>query len=230
MVRRNIRRSYISCRCFFRQGPGGGSPGQTAVVNAPPAHIFLFFQKRPRLPSRNKISYTAPMTWHTLPFDARPTVKATEARLDAIYDAARKGLKGDSLALAAGLLPVEYRRLAEFDPLVEMAAQKGRADGEMEISGYLHAAAANGDTKAAIDILKHVHGWVARQAIDVTIDQTISVKRALEMAQQRVDDLYLIDVTPTPDDATPERPSADHAVQPAGRDRTDGAALEPPVS
>ena len=28
---------------------------------------------------------------------------------------------------------------------------------------------------------------MARQAIDVTIDQTISVKRALEMAQQRVD-------------------------------------------
>ena len=77
------------------------------------------------------------MTWHTLPFDARPVVKATETRLDAIYDAARKGLKGDSLALAAGLLPVEYRRLAEFDPLVELAAQKGRADGELQLSGYL---------------------------------------------------------------------------------------------
>ena len=160
------------------------------------------------------------MTWHTLPFDARPAVKATEARLDAIYEAARKGLKGDSLALAAGLLPVEYRRLAEFDPLVDLAAQKGRADGEMQVSGYLHTAAANGDTKAAIDILKHVHGWVARQAIDVTIDQTISVKRALEMAQQRVDELYLIDVTPEPR-------LADDTVQPAGRDGADGAALEP---
>ena len=140
------------------------------------------------------------MTWHTLPFDARPMVKATEARLDAIYDAARKGLKGDSLALAAGLLPVEYRRLAEFDPLVELAAQKGRADGELTLSGYLHEAAAQGDTKAALELLKHVHGWVARQAIDVSVEQTISVKHALQLAQQRVDDLYLIDVTP---DETP---------------------------
>ena len=153
------------------------------------------------------------MTWHTLAFEPRAAIKATESRLDAIYEAARKGLKGDTLALAAGLLPVEYRRLAEFDPLVEMAAQKGRADGEMEVSGYLHAAAAAGDTKAAVDILKHVHGWVARQAIDVTIDQTISVKRALEMAQQRVDDLYMIDVTPTPETAIQVLAHADPSVE-----------------
>jgi hypothetical protein len=136
------------------------------------------------------------MTWHTLAFEPREHIKATESRLDAIYEAARLGLKGDTLALAAGLLPIEYRRLAEFDPLVELAAQKGRADGEHTLSSVMHEAAQAGDTKAAMDLLKHVHGWVARQAIDVTIDQTISVRRALEMAQQRVDELYLIDVTP----------------------------------
>lgn len=153
------------------------------------------------------------MTWHTLTFEPRAAIKATEARLDAIYEAAKKGLKGDSLALAAGLLPVEYRRLAEFDPLVEMAAQKGLADAEHQLSSYLYKAAEQGDTKAAIDLLKHQHGWVARQAIDVTIDQTISVKRALEMAQQRVDDLYMIDVTPTPETAIQVLAHADPSVE-----------------
>ena len=70
------------------------------------------------------------MTFYSLPFTPeRP--QATEARLEKIYEAAKFGLKGDSLALAAGLTPAQYRRLSEFDPLVEMAEMKGRADGEM---------------------------------------------------------------------------------------------------
>jgi len=125
------------------------------------------------------------MTWHTLPHEPRK-LQATEARLDAIYWAARNGLKGDTLALAAGMRPSEYRQLCEFDPLTEMAEQKGRADGEMEVSGILHEAARQGDAKAALEILKHAHGWTAKTAVDISIDQTISVKHALEMAQQRV--------------------------------------------
>lgn len=125
------------------------------------------------------------MTWHTLPHEPRK-LQATEARLDAIYWAARNGLKGDTLALAAGMRPSEYRQLCEFDPLAEMAEQKGRADGEMEVSGILHEAARAGDAKAALEILKHAHGWTAKTAVDISIDQTISVKHALEMAQQRV--------------------------------------------
>lgn len=134
--------------------------------------IFIFY----------KMSY---MTWHTLPHEPRK-LQATEARLDAIYWAARNGLKGDTLALAAGMRPSEYRQLCEFDPLAEMAEQKGRADGEMEVSGILHEAARAGDAKAALEILKHAHGWTAKTAVDISIDQTISVKHALEMAQQRV--------------------------------------------
>lgn len=111
---------------------------------------------------------------------------ATEARLEAIYEAARYGLKGDSLALAAGLTPTQYRRLAEFDPLVEMAETKGRADGEFTAAKTMYEAAKEGDTKAALDILKHNHGWVAKQQIDVSIDQQISITGALEKAQQRV--------------------------------------------
>ena len=113
-------------------------------------------------------------------------LQATEARLEAIYKAARKGLRGESLALAAGLLPAEYRQLCQFDPLAEMAELKGRADGEMEISAVLHDAALAGDAKAALEILKHQHGWVAKQQISVDVEQRISIIGALEMAQQRV--------------------------------------------
>ena len=125
------------------------------------------------------------MTWHSIPHEPRK-IEATEARLDAIYAAARKGLKGDTLALAAGLLPTEYRQLCQFDPLAELAELKGRADGEMELSGALHEAALNGDAKAALDILKHAHGWVAKQQISVDVEQRISITGALEMAEQRV--------------------------------------------
>lgn len=125
------------------------------------------------------------MTFYSLPFTPE-RVEATEARLEAIYEAAKYGLKGDSLALRAGLTPAQYRRLQEFDPLVEMAELKGRADGEWMAAKTLHDAAADGDAKAALDILKHSHGWVAKQQVDVNIDQQISVLGALERAQTRV--------------------------------------------
>ena len=125
------------------------------------------------------------MTFYSLPFTPeRP--EATEARLEAIYEAARCGLKGDSLALAAGLTPAQYRRLHEFDPLVEMAEMKGRADGEFTAAKALHDAAAAGDTKAALDILKHQHGWKAAQSVEITVEGQISVLAALEKAQARV--------------------------------------------
>lgn len=125
------------------------------------------------------------MTVHSLPYEPRK-LQATEARLDAIYRAAKRGLKGDALALASGMLPQEYRQLCQFDPLAELAELKGRADGELEMSEILHDAARAGDAKAALEILKHAHGWVAKQALEVQVEQTISVKHALELAQQRV--------------------------------------------
>lgn len=155
------------------------------------------------------------MTWRSLPYEPRQ-LQATEARLDAIYNAARRGLKGDTLALAAGLLPSEYRRLCEFDPLAELAELKGRADGELLASDQLHEAAAAGDAKAALDILKHVHGWTARTAIDVSVEQTISIKHALELAQQRV-----------VEGAYEVIEHADATILPAGGDGADGAAVEP---
>ena len=125
------------------------------------------------------------MTFFSMPFTPE-RVEATEARLEAIYEAARYGLKGDSLALRAGLTPAQFRRLREFDPLVELAETKGRADGEYMLAKTMYDAAANGDTKAALDVLKHQHGWVAKQHIDVSVDQQISILGALERAQTRV--------------------------------------------
>ena len=123
--------------------------------------------------------------FESLPYEPRE-IKATESRLQRIYDAASLGLKGDSLALAAGLMPTEYRRLCQMDPMAEMAELKGRADSELKTSKTLHKAAEEGDAKAALEILKHSHGWTAKQEITVDVYQKISITQALADAKLRV--------------------------------------------
>ena len=163
------------------------------------------------------------MTFYSMPFTPeRP--EATEARLEAIYEAARCGLRGDSLALAAGLTPAQYRRLHEFDPLVEMAEMKGRADGELTAAKALYDAASQGDTKAALDILKHQHGWVAKQQVEVSIDQQISITGALEKAQTRLIEGLYTEVTSLPQ---PEDNHAAADLQRIGRNGVDVEAMVP---
>jgi hypothetical protein len=123
--------------------------------------------------------------FHSYVYEPRK-LEATEARLERIYNAAKLGLKGDTLALAAGMMPTEYRQLTQLDPIAEMAELKGKADGEMLASQQLHQAAADGDSKAALEILKHAHGWVAKQQLSIDVEQRISITAALEQAQQRV--------------------------------------------
>jgi predicted transcriptional regulator len=120
-----------------------------------------------------------------LPITARE-LKATPATLERIYEGAKLGLRGDSLALAAGLLPVELARLKLMDPIAEIAEMKGRADSEMTMSKTLYEAAENGDSKAALEFLKHRHDWVAKQQVQVDVAQSISITAALEMAEKRV--------------------------------------------
>ena len=134
--------------------------------------------------------------FHSIPFTPR-NVQATESRLKAVYDAAKLGLKGDTLALAAGMLPAEYRQLTQLDPVVEIAAQKGKADGEIEMANIMRAAALEGDAKMALEVLKHQHGWVAKQAISVEVDQRISITGALAEAQKRaltIEDVEVIEI------------------------------------
>jgi hypothetical protein len=133
------------------------------------------------------------MTFLSFPYAPR-TLQATEARLKAIMDAARLGLKGDRLAIAAGMMPTEYRQLCQFDPIVEYAELKARTESEMAMSQVLHDAAAQGDIKAATTILQNQHDWVAKQQINVEIDQRISISQALEMAQQRTAKAIQMDV------------------------------------
>jgi hypothetical protein len=99
----------------------------------------------------------------TIPHNTR-VIKATEARLERIYEVAKMGLKGDSLALAAGLTPQEYRVLSQMDPAVELMAQQGKADAEMLHASKLAEASLNGDAKASLAILQHVHGWQSKEA------------------------------------------------------------------
>jgi hypothetical protein len=80
-----------------------------------------------------------------------------------------------------------------LDPIAEMAAQKGKADGERQLSEVLHAAALEGDAKVALEILKHQHNWVAKQAITVDVEQRISITGALAEAAKRA--APVIDVT-----------------------------------
>ena len=127
--------------------------------------------------------------FYSIPFTPRK-VEATESRLKAVYDAAKLGLKGDTLALAAGMLPTEYRQLTQLDPVVEMAAQKGKADGEIEMANIIRNAALEGDAKMALEVLKHQHGWVAKQAISVEVDQRISITGALAAANERVSQMF----------------------------------------
>ena len=98
------------------------------------------------------------------------------------------------------------------NPLAQMAVTKGKADGEMEMSQVLHAAAREGDAKAALEILKHQHDWVAKQQVQVDVNQQISILGALREAEQRVIDVQAIE-------------HADNHLLGAGRTVTDGAAV-----
>jgi hypothetical protein len=151
-------------------------------VCAPFANNFYFL----------KFLYYNQHMFESFPLSIRQ-LKATESRLAAIYDAAKMGLTGDTLALAAGMLPAEYRALCQLDPVAEHAAIKGKADGEAALSKVMHEAAMNGDARAALEILKHKHAWTAAQAITVDIKQQISIISALEQAQTRVVEGLIID-------------------------------------
>ena len=160
-------------------GQGGGRAKRTGpCCSGAFAKTFYFFEN---------ICYTMQMfdNFQSFPYEVRK-LEATEARLERIYNASKLGLKGDSLALAAGMLPTEYRQLTQLDPIAEMAELKGKADGEAEMANVLRDAALAGDAKSALEVLKHQHGWVAKQQLSIDVEQRISITQALEQAQSRV--------------------------------------------
>lgn len=113
-------------------------------------------------------------------------VKASPDLLEKIYEASRLGLRGDALAYAAGLQPVEFRQLCQLDNAASIAEAKGRADSEVEAASVLRNAALEGDAKSALELLKHLHGWVAKTQVQVDVKSQISIVAALQEAESRV--------------------------------------------
>ena len=113
-------------------------------------------------------------------------VKASPEVLEKIYEASRLGLRGDALAYAAGLQPVEFRQLCQLDNAASIAEAKGRADSEVEAASVLRNAALEGDAKSALELLKHLHGWVAKTQVQVDVKSQISIVAALQEAESRV--------------------------------------------
>jgi hypothetical protein len=74
-----------------------------------------------------------------------------------------------------------------MDRVAEIAEMKGRADSEMAMSRVVFDAAEAGDSKAALEFLKHRHSWVATQRVEVEGSQQISITVALEQAEKRVE-------------------------------------------
>lgn len=153
------------------------------------------------------------MTFKSLPLAPRE-IKATESVLEKIYRSARLGLKGDALALNAGLLPIEFNRLRQMDPVADMAVMKGYADSEAEMATTLYDAGRAGDVKAALEVLKHRHDWVAKQQVQVDVTQQISVKLALEQAQTRLNQMVeeVEDVVPKLSKQHPNTMELTHAA------------------
>jgi hypothetical protein len=64
------------------------------------------------------------------------------------------------------------------------------------MANVLRTAALAGDSKIALEILKHVHGWTAAQSIKIEVDQRISITQALEQATTRVIEADCVEVQP----------------------------------
>ena len=124
-------------------------------------------------------------SFRSIPFQPRE-LKASPEVLEKIYNAAKLGLKGDALAFAADLLPIEYRRLVQLDNAAATAEAKGRADSEVEAASVLRTAALGGDSKAALALLTHLHSWVAKTQVQIDIKNQISITAALQEAESRV--------------------------------------------
>jgi hypothetical protein len=115
----------------------------------------------------------------SLPWRATP-VRATERVLEAVYKAAYAGISDKRLPTVAGLDPMEYQRLYELDPQVREHYLRGRADSELEHALMLAQASREGDAKASLAILQHVHGWTAKQQIELSGDANVTLDLALD--------------------------------------------------
>lgn len=121
---------------------------------------------------------------YSLIYEPRQVV-ATEEVLTRLADATRLGLQGENLAYAAGMTPMELRQLQEFDPAVKHVIGQARAAGEAAMAQVIVDDALSGNSKAALDMLKHRFDWVAKQQVNIDVEQRISITDALAEAHSR---------------------------------------------
>ena len=94
-------------------------------------------------------------------------LKATEEELRLLYDAAYKGLRGDSLAIKMGYRPAAFKMLREVDPMIEVIILRAHADCEEAVSdGILNNAIVNNDLKAQIHLSTHRFGYMAAKPVE----------------------------------------------------------------
>lgn len=105
------------------------------------------------------------MGYVTIPHEPR-AIKATEKVLTNLADAAALGLKGDALALAAGLHPSELAQLITNDPQVDMLVRTAKTRKVFELAKRLDSASATGDTKATMTLLNKLTDgdWEPKQS------------------------------------------------------------------
>ena len=150
--------------------------GDRSLLRCPHKNFFYFF---------TSTTLSLVTAFKSISFVPRE-VKASPDLLEKIYESSRLGLKGDALAYAAGLQPTEFRQLCQLDNAASIAEAKGRADAEVEAASVLRNAALDGDAKAALSLLQHLHGWVAKTQVQVDVKSQISIVAALQEAESRV--------------------------------------------
>lgn len=158
-----------------RQG-GVGPVGDRSLLRWTHKNFYIFF---------TSTTLSLVTAFKSISFVPRE-VKASPDLLEKIYESSRLGLKGDALAYAAGLQPTEFRQLCQLDNAASIAEAKGRADAEVEAASVLRNAALDGDAKAALSLLQHLHGWVAKTQVQVDVKSQISIVAALQEAESRV--------------------------------------------
>jgi hypothetical protein len=92
-------------------------------------------------------------------------IRINEDILEKLREGAELGLVGESLAYHAGLTIQEYRQLDQLDHRVSLAVVAGKSDGERKLAQAIFDAATNGDSKMALEVLKHRHGWTSTQIV-----------------------------------------------------------------
>lgn len=138
--------------------------------------------------------YPEPL-FYSVPHLPRPTIVLTEKLITQIYDAAYKGLRGEDLAYSLGLTPEQFHLLLTASDMAALTVRYAQAANKLNIGHILNKKAEEGDVKAALAIMTHLHGWMPAKPAE---DSSNEIK------------LTLINANPEP--ATTEAPPTNNTI------------------